>query len=226
MLKNQLNLYDVPFLDLFDQIKRLGNCTYDFKKHLVSVVDDEHNVLAYLRLPLHVRITDDLTIIQEDAVSIYLTIESGNAAVCVMKGIENVCHKTFSAYMTRKKQGVSQIKYLNKKGKSRAGSRVRLAATIEFFETINSRLIDLFVEYQIVDRIALDCSPTLIPYLHGSKVESPFEKKDKRLYKIPLHLPQCNYTNLIGAIKKLRAPILFYEDSLSTKVALVFQKED
>jgi hypothetical protein len=224
MLKNQLNLYQLPFPELFESLLRLGKCSYDYHKHMVLVGDDEANILGYLRLPLHVSLSDRLEVKKEEAVAIYLTIESGNAAICVMKGIENVYHKTFSAYMTRKKQGVSQIKYLNKKGKSRAGSRVRLAETVEFFESINLKLQDLFIEDQKVERIALDCSPTLIPYLYGSKVATPFEKKDERLYKIPLHLPQCNYTNLFGAIKKLRAPILYYEDSIATRVQIVFNK--
>ncbi|MEP3390400.1 MAG: hypothetical protein ABJO02_19570, partial [Reichenbachiella sp.] len=125
-------------------------------------------------------------------------------------GKTNIYHTTFSAYMTRKKQGVSQIKYLNKKGKSRAGSRVRLAKTIEFFENINSTLSELLANHEI-DRLALNCSTTLIPYLHQSKVPCPFEKKDDRLYKIPLHISQSNFTNLDKAIKKLMAPMLLYD---------------
>ena len=49
--------------------------------------------------------------------------------------------------MVRKKRGVSQIKHLKTKGKSRAGSRVRLAETEEFFENINGRLQDYFEEH-------------------------------------------------------------------------------
>jgi hypothetical protein len=139
----------------------------------------------------------------------------------VMEGKKNLYHTTFSAYMTRKKQGFSQIKYLNKKGKSRAGSRVRLASTIDFFENINTTLSDLFEEYAI-ERIAVDCNATLIPYLHQSKVPCPFDKRDIRLYKIPLHIPQSNYTNLNGAIKKLMAPMLFYDDKNEAMVEVLF----
>jgi hypothetical protein len=211
MLQKQVNLYHVPLNLLFQQVKiHFPNYRYNYKKHLVSIVDEQLETIGHIRLPLHVSIDDSLTIINEETLVLYLTIESGNAAICVMDGEDNMYHTTFSAYMTRKKQGFSQIKYLNKKGKSRAGSRVRLASTIVFFENINSTLSELFDEYDL-DRIALDCSTTLIPYLHQSKIPCAFDKRDNRLYKIPLHIPKSNFTKLNETIKKLKAPILFYD---------------
>lgn len=182
---------------------------YDKAKHVVSLEASEGESIGYVRLPLHTMLTDQLEVISEEAVVLYLTIESGNAAICMMEGEENVYHTTFSAYMTRKKQGFSQIKYLNKKGKSRAGSRVRLAATVEFFEKINQSVTDLMEEFDL-DRLALSCSTTLIPYLYHSKIPFPVPKKDPLLYKIPLHIPQSNYTNLDAAIRKLQVPTLIY----------------
>lgn len=217
MLKNKLNLYDTPSNTLFDIVKNQGFYEYNYSKHLIYFHDTNNKVQAYLRLPLHLTISPELNIIKDDTFVIYLSIESGNAAICLMKGKIEVYHKTFSAYMTRKKQGMSQIKYLNKKGKSRAGSRVRLSSTIEFFEKINNKLNDLFIEYEI-ERVALSCTPTLLPYFYDSKVSTPFTKDDMRLYKIPLHIPQSNYTNLSAAIKKLKAPTLFYNDGFEIKV--------
>lgn len=184
---------------------------YDFKKHQIELRTEHEDVFATLRLPLHLTINQYLELTDDQAAVIYLSITSGSAAICIMDGEDNIYHTTFGAYMTRKKQGYSQIKYLNKKGKSRAGSRVRLAETITFFENINTTLTDLF-EYHAFDRIALDISISLIPHLHGSKVPCPFEKKDQRLYKIPLHLPQSNFTNLDKAIKELAVPRLFYHE--------------
>ncbi|PIB35232.1 hypothetical protein BFP72_07390 [Reichenbachiella sp. 5M10] len=157
-------------------------------------------------------IDESLILLEDHAHALYLSIESGSAALCIVQGEHIVYHTTFSAYMTRKKQGFSQIKYLNKKGKSRAGSRVRLASTIDFFESINESLTDLLEIYEI-DRIALDCTTTLIPYLYQSKVPCPFAKKDPRLYKIPLHISQSNYTHLEGAIRQLKDPVLLYEEN-------------
>jgi hypothetical protein len=222
MSEKRVNLYDIEVIELFSEVKQhFPHHHYDFKKHAVVLEDEEQNNIGYIRMPLHLAIDESLTISDEDVLALYLSVESGNAAICVMEGKENQYHTTFSAYMTRKKQGFSQIKYLNKKGKSRAGSRVRLASTIDFFENINTTLSDLFEEYAI-ERIAVDCNATLIPYLHQSKVPCPFDKRDIRLYKIPLHIPQSNYTNLNGAIKKLMAPMLFYDDKNEAMVEVLF----
>jgi len=211
MLTEQLNLFDWDADELFLEIKQLFPfVSYDFEKHVVLLESKENEKIAYLRLPLHLSLSSDLEVLDNDLTVLYLTIESGNAAICVQEGLDNIYHTTFSAYMTRKKQGFSQVKYLNKKGKSRAGSRIRLSSTIEFFEGINTILNELFEE-SFIDRIAISCTPTLLPYLYDSKVECPFDKNDERLYKIPLHIPQSNYTNLTSVIKKLRAPVLFYD---------------
>ena len=220
----QHNLFGKPFPVLFEKVKcSVPSYYYNFKRHSVVLQDQNKEDIGYIRLPLAIELAEDLEVLNEEAQVLYVSIESGNAAICVMEGGENVFHTTFSAYMTRKKQGFSQIKYLNKKGKSRAGSRVRLASTIEFFENINETLIELFEEFEF-DRIAIDCSPVLIPYLHQSKVECPFDKKDERLYKIPLDIPQSNYSSLNKAINKLKAPILFC-DEYNSDVVRVFQEE-
>lgn len=208
MSQESLNLYDLTLQQIVDTVKEnYPGFTYDFKKHVIVLMDDSGDPSGVIRLPLHFILDPQLNILSESAVVLYLSIESGNAALQVMEGELCAYHTTFSAYMTRKKQGMSQIKYLNKKGKSRAGSRVRLAKTLEFFESINNTLTSCFDKYEI-DRIAINCSASLIPYLHNSKVSCPFEKKDERLYKIPLHIPQSNFTNLDKAIKKLKAPLL------------------
>lgn len=183
---------------------------YDYTKHAVRVMDEHGDAVGTIRLPLHLTLDEQLGIRNDKSIVLYLSIESGSAAINIMEGKENLYHTTFSAYMTRKKQGVSQIKYLNKKGKSRAGSRVRLAKSLEFFENINAALTNLFAAHE-VERIAINCNTTLVPYLHNAKVPCPFDKNDPRLYKIPMHIPQSNYTGLDKAIKKLMAPTLFYD---------------
>lgn len=212
MSQKQINLYTIPRQQLFSSVKEAFPASeYDFKKHSVIIQNKQHDTLANIRLPLHLQINDRLEVLQEEAVVIYLSIEAGKASLQVQIGLKNVYHTTFSAYMTRKKQGFSQIKYLNKKGKSRAGSRVRLKSTEDFFEQINTALTELLEKYE-VDRIAVSCSATLWPYLFQAKVECPVEKSDERWYRIPLHIPQSNYTQLAAGIKKLKAPLLFYDE--------------
>ncbi|MEM6523376.1 MAG: hypothetical protein AAF693_06285 [Bacteroidota bacterium] len=215
MNQKTVNLYHISFEAIFEWVKNeIPRYHYDLNKHSIFLESDDHERMGYIRLPLHITIEEPLLIRNTEAIILYLTIESGNAAMSVMKGKNNLYHTTFSAYMTRKRQGFSQVKYLNKKGKSRAGSRVRLAATMEFFENINMSCANVLEIYE-VERIALNCSSTLLPYLYQSKVPCSFTKKDPRLYKIPLYLPKSNFSHLEKAIKKLMAPILIYDEKYS-----------
>src|SRR5690606_24655535 len=113
--------------------------------------------------------------------------------------------------MVRKKQGTSQIKYLKTKGKSRAGSRVRLGETEEFFQNINERLNTYFKQYDI-QRIALSCSKILIPFLFNGKSKAPFDKNDERIYNIPIHVHTPIY-NVMTEVNKylLRGELIFEE---------------
>jgi hypothetical protein len=104
--------------------------------------------------------------------------------------------------MVRKKQGKSQIKHLKTKGKSRAGSRVRLQETLDFFDNINERL-QAYFEDKRVDLIALGCSPTLFPYFFQGKKLPPFEKSDQRILKIPVHIPSATFENLEKAYRSI-----------------------
>ncbi|WP_422358824.1 hypothetical protein [Reichenbachiella sp.] len=219
MKQGTINLFHIPITDLIHQIDNEFECVYDYQKHVIFLKNQSGDTIGQIRLPLHLTLNDQLEILNENTQTLYLSIESGNAAICTMKGKTNTYHTTFSAYMTRKKQGVSQIKYLNKKGKSRAGSRVRLAKTIEFFENINSTLGDLLKE-ETYSRIGINCNATLIPFLYNSKVQCPWDKKDQRLYKIPLHIPQSNFTHLDKAIKKLMAPLLIYDNRFKDELKI------
>lgn len=211
MQPHLINLYHVPPDQLFDRVREIfPQYAYDAARHSVILQDELQNPIGSIRLPLHLLVGAGLVMQDTPATVFYLSVESGNAALIAMEDTTIVDHTTFSAYMTRKKQGFSQIKYLKKKGKSRAGSRVRLAETVEFFESINTTLSD-WMERYLPDRLALNCNKTLLPFLTQCRVAFPFEKKDPRLYKIPLHIPQSNFTNLEMVIRKLRAPVLLFE---------------
>ena len=214
----QITLADYPIEELLISVKEsLDGFDYDQGKHSILLYNELKNIIGTIRLPLFCEIDKDLNLLSQFSSVIYLAIESGNAALIMTEGEEIIYHTTFSAYMTRKKQGFSQIKYLNKKGKSRAGSRVRLAETTDFFEKINSTLNDIFEE-EVVNRLALSCSKSLIPLVYGSKVPFPLEKGDSKLYKIPLHLPQCNFTNLEKTIRKLKDPVLIYDEQYADEL--------
>lgn len=167
---------------------------YDEILHKIFIEKENQNERHALRLPLHAYITSENGLILKERTSthiLYALIQSGSAAVGLSVNQKLVKHKALGAYMSRKKQGKSQIKYLKTRGKSKAGSRVRLANTLTFFEHINEKLGDYITEKE-PHFIALSCSRILLPYLFESKVRCPFDRKDHRLYKIPKDIEPPN----------------------------------
>ena len=182
---------------------------YEKEKHRVVLQDASGNDWAHLRLPITLPYIES----EEDKDNTYviLLIQSGSCALGYFEDGVNLEHKVFRAYMVRKKQGKSQIKYLKTKGKSKAGSRVRLGEAKEFFENINERLQEYF-EYYEIDRIALSCSKTLIPFLFNAKVPPPFDKRDERILKIPRHVHLPNYEVMMEVNEFLLNGELMYEE--------------
>lgn len=184
---------------------------YERARHRINLLDEKDNEIIHFRLPIHLPSPDKITTGESHVNYILLLIQSGSCAMGYFEDGINLDHKVFRSYMVRKKQGKSQVKYLKTKGKSRAGSRVRLGETVEFFENINERLQEYFDDYKI-DRIAMSCSKILIPYLFNSKVATPFEKKDERLFKIPKHIHTPIYEVMMDVHKFLLKGELIYEE--------------
>jgi hypothetical protein len=192
---------------------------YDPEKHRLTLLDDAGNEMVNFRLPITVPYPG---IASEKPVNyVVLLIQAGNCALGYFEGGRCLDHKVFRSYMVRKKQGKSQIKYLKTKGKSRAGSRVRLGETDEFFANINGRLQDYFRDHRI-DRIAISCSKTLLPYLYSATVRTPFDKRDPRLLKIPKHIHTPIYEVLLDANRFLqRGELIVLGNSGFTAVPLL-----
>ena len=183
-------------VDLVSKVDDLGFASsYDLAKHQLLFSKDDQEL--QLRLPITVVVNDGLIQEEQSTKYLMLLVQTGSAAIGVFEGENCLEHKVLSAYMVRKKQGKSQIKHLKTKGKSRAGSRVRLAKTIIFFEQINERITRHIKENEF-DRIAFSCSKILMPYLFNSKVPTPFDRKDDRIYRIPKHLHQPNFEVMLG----------------------------
>ncbi|OKL38828.1 hypothetical protein [Pontibacter flavimaris] len=183
---------------------------YDPEKHRLTLLNEAGQEPLYFRLPLTLPFPY-ATQATESIHYVILLIQSGNCALGYFENGRCLNHKVFRSYMVRKKQGKSQIKYLKTKGKSRAGSRVRLGETMEFFENINERLQAYFKAHE-VHRIAISCSKTLIPYLYSSKVATPFDKQDPRLFRIPKHIHTPIYEVLLDANRFLQRGELIYEE--------------
>jgi hypothetical protein len=181
---------------------------YDQEKHRLLLLDAAGQEQVIFRLPIVFPAVG-----RKEAAPVHyvlLLIQAGNCAVGYFEDGVNLDHKVFRSYMVRKKQGKSQIKYLKTKGKSRAGSRVRLGETLEFFENINEHLQRYFEDHT-VHRVAISCSKTLLPYLYDAKVPTPFDKRDKRLFKIPMHVHTPIYDVMMDVHKFLLKGELIYE---------------
>lgn len=122
-------------------------------------------------------------------------IKAGQAALGYFHRGELLDHRVFRAYMVRQKQGKSQIKHLKTKGKSRAGSRIRLAETERFFEEINERLNSYHEAYPI-SHWGISCSKTLWPYFFSSKLPPPFASDSNNLIELPFHLSSGSFEEL------------------------------
>ncbi|WP_299707987.1 hypothetical protein [uncultured Pontibacter sp.] len=176
---------------------------YAPEKHRLTLLDEKGLEQIHFRLPITVPYAATGIAEAKPVNYIILLIQAGNCAMGYFEQGRCLNHKVFRSYMVRKKQGKSQIKYLKTKGKSRAGSRVRLGETAEFFENINGRLQEYFQQHRI-DRIAISCSKTLIPYLYTSAIATPFDKRDPRLFKIPKHIHTPIYEVLLDANRFLQ----------------------
>lgn len=197
-------------LNIIREIKSSSlNFAYHRTKHRLVIMDEYNNEKVFIRLPISLL---DIDHTDEPVTYLVLLIQSGSCAMGCFEDDLTIDHKVFKAYMVRKKQGKSQVKYLKSKGKSRAGSRVRLANTVQFFEDINERLQEYFEEHEI-QRIAFSCSKTLLPFLFQSKIPPPFDKKDERLFKIPKHIHTPGYD------------VLMHTQTLLLKGELIFKEE-
>lgn len=124
-------------------------------------------------------------------------VQAGSAALGCFENGEVIKHKTLTKYMVRKKQGKSQLTYLRQKGKSRAGSRIRLKESLEFFEEINRRLIAWKEHINKATFIFHSCPIRLTNELYLAKTPPPFERSDKRLKRIPFYVKTPNHKELL-----------------------------
>jgi hypothetical protein len=129
---------------------------------------------------------------------VILLIRAGQSALGYFNRGEIVEHKVIRKYMVRKKQGKAQIKFQKRKRSTSAGARIRMTNSILFFEEINLKLQDWF-KTNPVHKIIYSCTPLLWSMIFRSKISPPFEKKDQRLIKVPLHLPDPLYKTLLHA---------------------------
>lgn len=199
-----INKIRINYLDTINLLKKISevnlNIEIDSKKNKFEIFY-ENEVKIQCRLPLifpglFLPIENYINIIDEiPEPYIIILIQAGHCSLGYFEDDEITDHKVIQKYMVRKKQGKSQLTYLNKKGKSREGSRIRLANTKAFFEEINDRLA--FYDFEDIERIIISCPKKLIPLLFQAKITPPFEKKDERIIKVPVDVKKPNHQELL-----------------------------
>jgi hypothetical protein len=142
------------------------------------------------RLPLILRQAGWATIdalqdaIDDPAYYGIMLIQAGRASVAVAQADEIIVSKQIQKYMVRKTQGRAQLTYLQEKGKSRLGSRIRLRQSQLFFDEINERMQGWSQEYPLT-QIFLSCTPKLKGAFFLA-VEAPaISKDDPRWRRVP-----------------------------------------
>ena len=174
--------------------------TYEPSKHQV-ILEKDHEWIAKIYLPWTWEYQGILSR-KEDCHFALVMIKAGQASLGYFHEGILLDHKVIRAYMIRQKQGKSQIKYLKTKGKSRAGSRIRLAESERFFEEINERLTSYFQQFPI-DFWGISCSKTLWHSLFSSDTPPPFASDDSRLIELPFHVVQASFEEIQEAGKIL-----------------------
>ncbi|MCB0738876.1 MAG: hypothetical protein KDC92_15310, partial [Bacteroidetes bacterium] len=104
------------------------------KKHSFEILDAQGEKAGILHLPVtYGSLTEDMkvadflgTIPDFTENNLLVLMQAGEAVLGMVQNREMVAQKRIRKYMVRKKQGKAQITHLNQKGKSRAGSRIRL----------------------------------------------------------------------------------------------------
>lgn len=166
----------------FPRPKRLESGVHNGIFHPVAFTEEPKNYVQ--------RISQELPSI------VLILMQAGQAALGFFEESEVVHHKVIRKYMVRKKQGKSQLKHLRTKGKSRAGSRIRLNETIAFAEEINQTL----TRWDILDHtdfILYSSSIELWNLLFQSKVSSAFTRNDPRLRSLSLYSSVPKYDELL-----------------------------
>jgi hypothetical protein len=194
-----------------EAINRNWDLSYLPKKHQL-LIEDPTGWLAKVYLPWQMDWKEETRFSERpDSHFSLVLIRAGQAATGYFHRGGLIDHKVFRAYLVRQKQGVSQIKHLKTKGKSRAGSRIRLAETERFFMEINERL-NSYAERFPIDLWGISCAKTMWPYYFDSEIAPPFSSKDPNLLELPIHIAQASLEELIAAGQLVQRFHLIYSD--------------
>ena len=183
-------------LQIVNQVEEKGWKITFLPEKQQLIIENEVSWLAKLFLPWTMTWLPEGKFQILDDVHYCLTlVRAGQAAVGYFHQGNLLDHKVFRGYLVRQKQGKSQFKYLKTKGKSRAGSRIRLEETLLFFNEINERL-QVYAKQYPLSFWGLGCAKTLWPLLFDGEVTAPFTSKSSELIELPYPFSKGSYEEL------------------------------
>ena len=180
---------------------------YDVKKHQWEFLNNESEKLAIVNLPLlwpsaSTSCKDYIdTSFQPYSNYSIIMAQAGQACLGYVENNQLIKHKVIRKYMVRKKQGKSQLSYLKTKGKSRAGSRIRLDNSEAFFEEIHQ----VFKDWQIdikSEVILYNMPPAIWGYLFNIPDILTIKKEDNRWRKVGFNFEKPGFEDLKKVIKQ------------------------
>lgn len=127
---------------------------------------------------------------------VVVLVRAGASACGVWKDDELVLHKVVKKYVVRG-NGRAQTSYLKTKGKSRAGSRLRLRNAQSLLEETNERLAAWEREVGRFDRVFLSAPERLRAELFAAEPPPPFERGDPRLALVPTHVHEPGFEEML-----------------------------
>ena len=123
-------------------------------------------------------------------------VRAGACACGVWKDDELILHKVIKKYVVRG-NGRAQTSYRKTKGKSRAGSRLRLRNAQSLLEETNARLIAWQRQVGRFDRVFFYAPERLRSDLFGADPAPPFTSDDPRVALIPTHVHEPGFEELL-----------------------------
>ncbi|MCH8515234.1 MAG: hypothetical protein LAT68_02800 [Cyclobacteriaceae bacterium] len=204
------------------ELNTLTECDYQKDRHQITI----HSNFT-IRLPMTLEFNESNHSIFRSESFFYgiLIIGSEFSIIGISDGKELIDHKVFKTYSVRKRQGRSQINYLKTKGKSKAGSRVRLGNITLYLESINEKWNQLELQYK-PSKWVFHCSKILISYVYESKIKPLIPLQSEKLIKPGLSLSKPKLEDLLTLEKELNLFKLSYnEESIPNILVPMISKD-
>jgi hypothetical protein len=131
-----------------------------------------------------------------------LLLQAGAVALGLWRGDDLLAHKCFKKYVVRGK-GKAQPTHLKTKGKSRAGSRLRLRNFEASLVETNERLGAWWREHGPFDEVYRSVPVRIWPELFEVEPPPPFPRDDPRVVRIPIHVHLPGFDELLRVRRAL-----------------------